>query len=639
MIKYTTSIENNLFYVRFNLSPKDVTCHRSNYTATHKGAGSSRQGIKEGVELHRVYGRVNASNPWVDLGTNATPALHTHQNGDTIQLKAVYRIKTMGYHWQCTNGSLPFFYYGNIGGNANRYVHGYFTDGSPAAPSNSLHSIHAMVPVDWKHIATQWSDWAYTHGKNSENWAIDKGRYEQRNANVESATSSNGWISDSGYKQAWRKSCMFIFEKEFTVDVKSSGIVKDASVPEISVQAVKGDSGRVTVKYIDKYNSNGRLWLRAYCNDKQAEILTYDNSPIFANGNTKEFNINFVETFGENYRGNDIQYEAWAKNSHDKQSAGTGKKGGHRFNGRPSIPNGLFVKGHNKNVIYDDITFSWNASTDPEKDSLTYDLHLTTISAGGTKVRDSIIATKVNGLSHNYNIINDNDNCSYTLKVRAHDGLISSDWSSPLEFTKGAKPTGAISLVSPEVDNTNLYCTRPRFVFKGYDKKSNFIVIFNSKEYSSKTNPEYFTIENDKVMFCVNNTSPTIRISAYMKNDYGQSDKSAEYSFKFVDAASSITEGEYSQVVAVNELIGYVKDKAKAYNISTSVDGLTARETVIKATYYNALVKSLKAINNKINNIINTSNFDTQMKSEEIKPGVLNDDLLWNKLIEDIRNI
>ena len=175
MIRYTTSVENNLFYARFNLSPQDVKAYRSNYTAIHRGSGTtSRQGIWEGVELHRVYGRVNSSNPWVDLGTNATPALHTHQNGDTIQLKAIYRIKTMGYHWQCTNGSLPFFYYGNIGGNANKYVHGYFTDGSPAAPSNSLHSIHAIVPVDWKHISTQWSDWAYKHGQSTKHWAIER---------------------------------------------------------------------------------------------------------------------------------------------------------------------------------------------------------------------------------------------------------------------------------------------------------------------------------------------------------------------------------------------------------------------------------------------------------------------------------
>lgn len=46
MIKYETSIENNHFYVRFNLSPQDVQCSRGNYTATHRGAGTTdREGI------------------------------------------------------------------------------------------------------------------------------------------------------------------------------------------------------------------------------------------------------------------------------------------------------------------------------------------------------------------------------------------------------------------------------------------------------------------------------------------------------------------------------------------------------------------------------------------------------------------
>ena len=46
MIRYTTRVENNMFYVRFNLSPQDVRCSRNNYTATHKGGGTtSRYGI------------------------------------------------------------------------------------------------------------------------------------------------------------------------------------------------------------------------------------------------------------------------------------------------------------------------------------------------------------------------------------------------------------------------------------------------------------------------------------------------------------------------------------------------------------------------------------------------------------------
>lgn len=642
MIRYKTRVENNKFYVKFELYPQDVKCSRANYTATHKGGtGSYRSGIWEGVELYKVYGRVNSSNPWVDFGKQDNPEIYTHENGDSIQLRAIYRIKTMGYHWQCTNGEYPFFYYGNINKTPSKYVHGYFTDSHAGTPTNSLHGTHAIVPVDWKHISTEWSDWAYKHGQNnsSTHWVFSNGKYEQRNANKVNATNSNGWISDSGFAQAYRKSCMFTFEKEFSVNITSSGIVKDASVPELTVHTAKGDSGLVTVKYVDKYNSNGRLWLRAYCNGRQVEILKYNDSPVLSNGNTKDFNIDFVKTFGEGYRGNDIQYEAWAKNSHDKESAGTGKKGGHRFNGRPTVPNGLFVKGHNKDIIYDAITFSWNPSRDAENDSLSYDLHLTATTNNGTKLREAIIAEKVTNTNYNYNISNDPDNCNYSLKVRAFDGLIYSDWSSPLTFKKGAKPTGAIILTSPERDESNLYSIRPRFTFKGYDGKSTFVVVFNSKEYDTKKNPEMFAIDNDKVLFCINNKDESIKIKAYMKNAYGTSDVSSEYSFKFVEIVSDLKEGEYIKAFSINKILGYVQDKSKAYNITINLDNVSAKETIIKAKCYNNMVDALKAINDKLNNTIKSIKFDTSLSAQHVNRNTLNDEALWNKLFIDIRNI
>lgn len=99
MIRYKTRVENNKFYVKFELYPQDVKCSRANYTATHKGGtGSYRSDIWEGVELYKVYGRVNSSNPWVDFGKQDNPEIYTHENGDSIQLRAIYRIKTMGYH-------------------------------------------------------------------------------------------------------------------------------------------------------------------------------------------------------------------------------------------------------------------------------------------------------------------------------------------------------------------------------------------------------------------------------------------------------------------------------------------------------------------------------------------------------------
>lgn len=639
MIKYSTKIENNKFVVNFDLTPKDIKCSRSNYTATHKGAGTtSRYGIWEGVKLVKVQGRVNTSSAWKNYGTNTKPSISTSNNGDTIQIKATYQIKTMGYHWQCKNGTYPFFYYGNVGGNPKRYSKGHFTDSKPATPDNNLYNIHALVPKDWKHVGSDWSDWAYKHGQATQNWAFDSGRYEQRNANVEAATSSNGWISDSNLKQQWRKSCMFTFQKEFTLNIKSSGIVKDATTPVLTVHAAKGDSGKITVKYQDKNKCKGHIKVKAYCKDKTADVMTYSNSTHFSNGTQKDITVDFMKLFGENYRGNDIKYEAWAQNDYKKESKSTGKKGGHRFNGRPSIPTGLFVKGE-EDIIYNNVIFSWNASTDPDKDSLTYDIHLTANSENGTKIKDLVIANKVKNLSHKYSIANDPDNCNYKFKVRASDGLLKSNWSSELAFKKGAKPTGSIALISPNIDNSILFCNRPRFVFDGYDGKSIFVVNLNGKEYNSRDNANMFTIGGNKIMFCTTITDTVIKISAYMKNEYGKSGISRTYIFEYKNINYDIKENEIATSVSINNIIDIIKTKSKAYKTAVNIDNLTSKQSVITAKEYNACYNILKAINDRINNMINTNVFDVTMSSNLVNVGDSNDDALWDNLIKDIKNI
>lgn len=639
MIKYSTKIENNKFVVNFDLTPKDIKCSRSNYTATHKGAGTtSRYGIWEGVKLVKVQGRVNTSSAWKNYGTNTKPSISTSNNGDTIQIKATYQIKTMGYHWQCKNGTYPFFYYGNVGGNPKRYSKGHFTDSKPATPDNNLYNIHALVPKDWKHVGSDWSDWAYKHGQATQNWAIDSGKYEQRNANVEAATSSNGWISDSNLKQQWRKSCMFTFQKEFTLNIKSSGIIKDATTPVLTVHAAKGDSGKITVKYQDKNKCKGHIKIKAYCKDKTADVMTYSNSTHFSNGVQKDITVDFMKLFGESYRGNDIKYEAWAQNDYKKESKSTGKKGGHRFNGRPSIPTGLFVKGE-KDIIYNNVIFSWNASTDPDKDSLTYDIHLIANSENGTKIKDLTIATKVKTLNYKYSIANDPDNCNYKFKVRASDGQLTSNWSDELNFKKGAKPTGSIALISPDIDDTNLYCNRPRFVFTGYDGKSIFIVNINGKNYDSKNNSELFTINKNKVMFCKDIAEEKIKISGHMKNEYGNSASSATYNFIIKNLNYNIKEGEIITGNSIDTIVKTIKDKLKAYKTDINLQQFEPKITLIKANDYNKCYNALKAINDRINNAINTDTFDVTMQSQLVNVGDYNDDVLWNKLIQDIKNI
>lgn len=641
MITYSTKIENNQFKVTWDFSPKDVKCSRGNYTATHKGGGTtSRKGIWEGIEL--VSAEVKVGNgPWTNFGTNSKVTVYTTDNNVEFLAVARYRLKTMGYHFQCTNGQYPFFYYGNVGGNASRYAHGHFTDGSPHTPAQ-LYDIHAIVPKDWTHTATAWSDWAYKNAEQTSNWTCNPGRYEKRNGNTESATTSNGWISDSGYKQTWRKSCMFTFEKVYSYKgVISSGIVKDASVPELTVIPTKGDSGNVTVKYIDKNDSNGKLWLRAYCKDRQVEIMNYDQSQTFSNGNSKTFNVNFVDLFGESYRGSDITYEAWAKNSHNKESARTGKKGGHRFNGRPSVPGGLYVSGRN-DIIYDKITFKWNQCTDPDGDTVVYDLWLKAIRKDGSIIRDDyIIREYTGGLTYDYDIANHPDGTKYVFRVRSSDNRIASTWSNELHFEKGAKPTGALKLISPSVENTIIYSEPIRLAFNGHDQISTFVVNINGEDFAYTSYPHLYTIEGSKIMFLANmiHGEAPITIYAYLKNEYGTSEKSAVYTFNKKNPYNNIAEGNIAKTNVIKEIQQQIKDKAKAYGISPKFTEIIPKETLIDASIYNECYNALKAINDNINSIINTSTFDVQMTSSKVSYNDLHDDILWKNLIQDIKKI
>ena len=83
-----------------------------------------------------------------------------------------------------------------------------------------------------------------------------------------------------------------------------------------------------------------------------------------------------------------------------------------------------------------------------------------------------------------------------------------------------------------------------------------------------------------------------------------------------------------STAFIINNLANIIEDKAKAFKMNIDIVDLIAKESYIKASSYNECVKALKAINDKLNNIINTSKFDVSLIAEEIRPGQINDDLL-----------
>lgn len=641
MINYTTAIVNNKFEVTFDFSPKDVTYSRNNYTATHRGNGTShRQGIWEGIECTVAQIKIG-DGAWVNynLPPNKKVVVTVSGNNIPIQAHGKYKLRTMGYHWLDTSGTYPFFWYGNIGGVEYRYNGGSFRDSWASTPSN-LHTVHACVPPDWRHVNTTWSDWAYLHGKNTNNWHKDNGRYEQRNANYESARNNNGWISDSNRAQMWRKSIMMFFEKDYyTNTIYSNGVAVNPDRPILDVYYAKGDSGQVKLTYKDPSGSPGHVKLAVYCNGKTAIQDDFHVSGEFPNGGSYTYTIDFNRHFGEAYRANDVYYEAWSKNSYGYISPSTGRKGVHRYNGRPSVPTGLKVEGDN-GLIYNAVNFIWNKSSDPDGDYIVYDLWVQAYHPDRGVIRNDFIVRGHDGLRYRYDISNLPDGTELDVKVRASDNLITSDWCRTVHFTKGSKPNTTVALIAPIKADTDIYFNNPRFGFSGWDGKADCVVILNNKQYDSINNPELFTKGNNRFIF--RPAEPLkdglVSLQAYLKNAYGEGNRTQVYKFTKKTALEKVNEGDIIKVMPISEVQDTIINMGKAFNNKTNIVNVT-KQDYYKASFYNDCFKVIKDINDYINNLISNNTFDYTLKSREVIPGEVNDDLVWEHLIDDITSM
>lgn len=641
MISKTTNVVNNEFQVTFDFTPDNIYHSRSNkkgtYWSTHVANGTtSRHGIWEGIEIVETWTKVG-DNAWRSHGASSQVTVSTKDNNVTIKAEAKYRLRTMGYHWNDFSGNYPFFWFGNVKQNPNRYSKGYFTDAGPYSPGNEHY--YCVVPPDWSYKWCEWSDWAYKHANATSNWAIANGRYEQRNSNYEAAQESNGWIAESGNKQMWRKSMMFFFEKNYYDSVTSSGISTHPNTPNLEVHWAKGDQGQITVKYTDNAGIPGKIWLNTYCGNKTAEVLNYNTSWTFYNGESRTIDVNFNNAFGEGYRGNDVYYEAWSKNNLGYESKNsTGWVGIQRYNGRPTIPNGLRIESDN-GIFYNNIRFAWNGAWDPDGDWIVYDIWVKVTSKEGQVLKDDFVARGLNGLSMEYNISNFPEESKIQVWVRSSDNSIVSDWSAPVECKRGAVPKGSIRLLSPSVSGTNLYNKRPRFVFDGYDNVSEFIIVINGQEYSSHFSSNLFHHYNNKMVFKPDFDLPSnFNCYAFMRNQYGNSTASMVYWFAIKNPYEDVVEGEIITAKKIKDIQLLIADFGKAFNREFAYE-IVDKGVVITAQIYNTCHNFINSVLWDINNLTPGSPFEYALHCWPVQPGQLNDDDLWNKLVEELNNI
>ena len=165
------------------------------------------------------------------------------------------------------------------------------------------------------------------------------------------------------------------------------------------------------------------------------------------------------------------------------------------------------------------------------------------------------------------------------------------------------------------------------------------VVVLNGIEYDSKKNADLFCLKDDKAIFKKNLDGITnIKIQAYLKNEYGTSDKSAIYTFTRKTPFENVQEDNIIKAIDIKAIQNQIINKAKAYNIKSDIE-IVSRDNYIKAKDYNSCVDCLKAINDSINNIINNDIFDVTLISKKVAVGDYPDDVLWDNLIEDIKNI
>lgn len=642
MIKSSTQIVNNKCVVSFDFTPQDVTYSRSNYTATHKGGGTtSRLGIWEGIECVEAQIKIG-NDAWktYSLPSNKIVSVEVGSNNVNVQAKGKYRLKTMGYYFKCTDGSLPFFWYGNVGGTAYKYQKGSFKDAASNKPDGSFHSVNACVPADWTYIKAEWSDWAYKHAANnsSTQWKFDSGRYAQRNANKLSATYANGWISDSGYKQSYRKSSLFWFEKWFNASATTSGIAVNPGLPVVEVPAAKGDTGNVVLYYKANNSGNGYIAVQAKCNDKIVDIATYSNSPEYGHDWKKTYTPDFNSIFGSSYRANDVYYRAKAKNKAGYESAWTGWVGVNRYNGIPSIPTNLQISGVN-GLLYTTAKASWNKSTDPDGDTVVYDIWLKAISPNGTVTKDDFIVRGHNALNYDINISHYEDGTQFIVWVRASDCLITSDWSDTVTFYKGAKPKKTPALICPVYADTTIYANRQRFGFT-YDGESSCVVTFNGVKYDSDSNPDMFSLGTSNFIFKPKTTIPAgnVSISAYLKNAYGVGPTSQTYNFTKKVLVDKFNVDNIIKHTPIKELQSIIIELAKAYKFNNEF-ALATMYDYYEASQYNNCYNKVLEINNYINNLVSDSTFDYSLTTEAAVKHEINSVKLWKELIQDITNM
>lgn len=285
-----------------------------------------------------------------------------------------------------------------------------------------------------------------------------------------------------------------------------------------------------------------------------------------------------------------------------------------------------------KVITENTIPLTWNATTDPDGQSVTYSIYLS--KDGGTYTK---LATQ-SGTSYSYNIASDPKGTKYKFKISANDGMAdTAQVESPL-YRKNFAPVRILPNATCKVFQNN-----PRLIISKVKLSDVYICVsYNSKTYTSKNNASMFTTksvdsngETVYVFTCTGLSQGANTITVY--NSDGTFNST---SFTFTVTVENIDNSILENVVKVGG-INTIKTKCNELRTSyalgnSTFDSLTSGTTSINYSHISQIRTAIDDIRNKINAY--DSNTKTQTWSSASKGSIIKKSE-FEQLISSLKNV
>ena len=285
-----------------------------------------------------------------------------------------------------------------------------------------------------------------------------------------------------------------------------------------------------------------------------------------------------------------------------------------------------------KTITDNTIPLTWNATVDPDGQSVTYNIFVKKNNGSYSKIASQ------SQNSYSYNITNDPKGTLYKFKISANDGMADTAEVESPSYKKDFKPV----LILP-INTCTLYQNNPRIVFSRISSSDVYTCVsYNSNNYNSKNNGAMFTTSNTTVngetahvfkSTGLNTGSNTITI-------YNSDGTFNSSSITLTITVENLVNSILSEIVTKTS-IDTIRSKAniarKAYVLTdTSFESTTKGSSLINLSDITSIRTALDNIRTKINT------YDSNKKLQSwnsISKGNVIKRVDYEQLIDSIKNL